>query len=197
MESVYVFETGDDNKTENIIDEFIDNNKDLFIFFYLDDCGPCITTKPEWDKINIDEMDKNNIVVMRINQMLKNEGNITTKYKDLFNFNGFPYIVHVKKEKGSDNPIVESYDTYFDNNNNNKESRSIESFNDWIQYKTKSNSMGGKKIKSKCNCKCKCKCKSKCKSKCNCKCKSKCKSKGNSKNNSKRKGKRTKKYKRL
>ena len=120
-------------KDDNLIDYFLNKNKHLFIFFYLDGCPPCNETKLEWDKFNSVNDLNDDVVVMRINQSLKDR--VTKSQNDIFVFKAFPHIIYVKKGHGygDDNLITEHY--------NGK--RDFESFKRWIQEKTKSTHLKG------------------------------------------------------
>jgi len=42
-----------DPKTKNskLFNEYVEKGKDVFVIFYLEGCGPCNATRPEWKKI--------------------------------------------------------------------------------------------------------------------------------------------------
>jgi hypothetical protein len=130
---------GDNGKTK--IDELNDlisnpNNK-LFILFYMEGCGPCNATRPEWKKIeNILKKkysDNNNIVVAEVDQELISKIPLLKKQPS-----GFPAMYYIK-DKGN---LQEDYEE----SSIEKKDRSIDSFIEWIESKIPLK--GGKKTKS-------------------------------------------------
>ena len=126
----------------NIIEKNDDNK--VFILYYMEGCGPCNATRPEWDKLkNILKKYENDktVAIVDIDQVL------SSKVKDAKQSpNSFPTIRFITN-KGN---IVENYE---DSEVENKD-RSIDSFVEWIKLKTKnkqntSNKKGGKINNSK------------------------------------------------
>jgi len=127
------------------------NGKDIFVLFYLEGCGPCNATRPEWDKIKniLSHKDtNNNIVVADIDQsMMKEFKSLQVQPK------GFPAMYHISK-KGR-----VSLD--YEDANISKKDRTIDSFVEWIENHIKKSSRekimrGGKwslKYKRSINCK--------------------------------------------
>lgn len=132
-----VLTNAEELNNDYLVDYFLNQNKHLFIFFYLVDCNPCIETKREWDKFKTVNNLSDNVVIMRINQALKPQVTENKTNNNIFDFErkGFPYIIYVKKGDG-DELITEQY-------NND---RNIDAFNAFIQEKTKTS--GGKKRSS-------------------------------------------------
>lgn len=117
---------GDNGKTK--IDELNDlisnpNNK-LFILFYMEGCGPCNSTRPEWEKLkNVFKKYKTNkqIAIIDIDQILSN------KIKYVSSPSGFPTMKYItNRGKTAEN--------YEDSNVENKD-RTIDSFAEWIKEK--------------------------------------------------------------
>lgn len=98
-----------------------------FILFYMEGCGPCNATRPEWKKIenvlNKDFLNRNDIIIASIDHQLA-EGltHVTSKPS------GFPTMRFIS-ESGK---YVENYE---DSNISNKD-RTIDSFIEWIKYKS-------------------------------------------------------------
>ena len=111
----------------------------VFILYYMEGCGPCNATRPEWEKIKHSlkkYTDDNNVAIVDIDQVL------SSKVKDAKREpNSFPTIRFITN-KGKD---VENYE---DSNVENKD-RTIDSFVDWINLKTKETQKGGKTYKKK------------------------------------------------
>jgi len=137
-----------DPTTENTnsLNEYLNTDKNIFVLFYLEGCGPCNATRPEWQKIeNVlsDEYD-DSIVIADVDQsLIKKLKKINIQPK------GFPAMYHITN-KGK------TYSDYEESNINNKD-RTIDSFVEWIETNIKQNKMrGGKwslKYKKSINCK--------------------------------------------
>lgn len=126
----------------------IKHNK-CFILFYMEGCGPCNATRPEWTKIknvlNKNLVKKNNIVVASIDYKLADGlDNLTSKPS------GFPTMRYITNS----GKTVENYE---DSNISNK-NRTIDSFVEWIKskcvkhkhtYKNKTRKPRGRKWSSK------------------------------------------------
>lgn len=126
------------------------NGKDIFVLFYLEGCGPCNATKPEWKKLHnvFANNNSHNIVVADVDQAVMKEFkglNIQPK--------GFPAIYHISKNG-------KMYSEYEDAEISKKD-RTIDSFVEWIEKHMKKSSSekkmhGGKwslKYKRSINCK--------------------------------------------
>ncbi len=105
-----------------LLKEEMNKKKHVFLFIFMNTCGPCIQTKPQWDEIpkflNKKYPDCDNCVVARINYKffdgLPNAGSEPA---------GFPTLRYVK-----DNHVEEYEDSGFSD-------RSTKSFIDWISNK--------------------------------------------------------------
>ena len=107
------------------VDEFIKKGSDVFILIYMEGCGPCNATRPEWAKIESalkDQYSKNNkLVVIDINK------DNLSKIKHIGSIDGFPTMKYIGK-KGK------HIQTYEDSSINKKD-RSSDSFVNWIESK--------------------------------------------------------------
>ena len=86
-------ETGD--TPINTLNKFITNGKNVFILIYMEGCGPCNATRPEWKKLENtlkkDIINSNDILIVEIDKdLLEKVKNIKTEPK------GFPTISHCK-----------------------------------------------------------------------------------------------------
>lgn len=115
----------------NLIDQLnkhLGNNDDkVFILFYMEGCGPCNATRPEWSKLqNIlsnDFLKRGDIGIVAIDHELAGKlNNIGSEP------NSFPTIRYVTK-KGS---VNEDYE----DSNISKKDRTIDSFVEWIKSKS-------------------------------------------------------------
>ena len=113
-------------KEKKQFDKYVAQGKDIFVFFYLEGCGPCNATKPEWKKMEnvLSSKYKNNdhIVLAEIDQSIM---------KDLCSIKmiqpkGFPSIHHITK-KGKHVKEYEN-DELLD-----IKDRSVDSFVKWIE----------------------------------------------------------------
>jgi hypothetical protein len=117
------------------------SNKDakIFILFYMEGCGPCNETRPEWSKLrNVlsnDFLNKEDIVIVSIDKDL---------YSKLKNANkepmSFPTIRFMTN-------AGENMQTYEDSEVSNKD-RTIDSFVEWIKLKTGDNNITTSEIPS-------------------------------------------------
>ena len=108
------------------LDEFLLNKK-VFIIIYMEGCGPCIAARPEWKKLeNVlkNYTNNNEVAIVDIDK------DLIHKVKYIKNQpSGFPTIRYIT-DKGN---VVETYE---DSDIKNKD-RSIDSFVEWINSKTK------------------------------------------------------------
>jgi hypothetical protein len=115
----------------DMLNRQLDDGKHIFLFTYLDNCGPCNQTKPKWDSMKHKIKNNNDVVVVRLNSklfpLLKKMGSEPA---------GYPSIRYVN------NKGVEEYE---DCTGSGVKDRSTESFLRWIQHKTGSPSSSHKK----------------------------------------------------
>ena len=129
------------NNNEKLIKQLnniIDNKKNkVFILYYMEGCGPCNATKPEWAKIKnvLKHLEHDNsIAVVDIDQVL------SSKIKGQHQPVGFPTMRFIT----NNGKTVENYE---DSNIDTKD-RTIDSFVEWIKSKTNDdNSMKGGQMK--------------------------------------------------
>lgn len=99
----------------------------------MEGCGPCMATRPEWEKIQSSLEQKykanSNIVVADIDK------NLLSSLKYIGDIDGFPTMKFIS-QKGK---IVESYE----NANIPKKDRSVKSFVNWIESKINPSQMKG------------------------------------------------------
>ena len=108
-------------KNVHMFDKMVDDGKHVFVLIYMEGCGPCIQTRPEWKKIKniLGEPDQKikypGVVVADVDQT------VTNNIKHISDISGFPTMRYISG-KGK---IVENY-------NND---RLIDSFIKWIDSK--------------------------------------------------------------
>ena len=112
-------------KDDNKIDKLIKQGKQVFILVYMDGCGPCNATRPEWAKLESalkTQYAKNdNLVVVDVNK------DYISTIKQLGTIDGFPTLKYI----ANNGKTVESYE----NSSVKKKDRSINSFINWIESK--------------------------------------------------------------
>jgi thiol-disulfide isomerase/thioredoxin len=106
------------------------NGKKVFILFYMEGCGPCNATRPEWKKMknilqhkykNLDEF-----IVVDIDQELIDKIE-TIKNKPM----GFPTMQYI--DKGGD------FSQDYEDSEIELKDRSVDSFVDWVDTKVEKN----------------------------------------------------------
>ncbi len=125
------------NNTSDL-DKYIQEDKNIFVLFYMEGCGPCNATRPEWKKIK-DNHDSSSygddFVVADVNQeCLKDIQSISPDVP------GFPTMIYIT-DKGK---TMENYE----DSGISKKDRSVESFIEWINNKS-GNSNKSKSNKNK------------------------------------------------
>ena len=110
---------------KNIVDDMIRGKKHVFILIYMEGCGPCNATRPEWSKM-ADTLQKQysknkDIVIIDINK------DLLSSIKHVGSINGFPTMKYIT-DKGN---TIENYE---DSSVKNKD-RSVDSFINWVESK--------------------------------------------------------------
>jgi thiol-disulfide isomerase/thioredoxin len=137
-------------KEIELFNKYVKDGKHVFVLFYLEGCGPCNATKPEWKKLHnvFAKNDNQNIVVADVDQVVMKE------FKSLnIEPKGFPAMYHISK---NGKMYLEYEDAEI-----SKKDRTIDSFVEWIEKHMKkssseNNMRGGKwslKYKQSINCK--------------------------------------------
>lgn len=107
------------------VDKMIKQGKDIFILVYMEGCGPCNATRPEWEKIDSalrEQYEKNDkLVVIDVNK------DFLSSIKHIGNVNGFPTMKYI----GNYGKTVEPYEK----SSVKKKDRSVTSFINWIESK--------------------------------------------------------------
>jgi thiol-disulfide isomerase/thioredoxin len=109
-------------------------NKDnqIFILFYMEGCGPCNETRPEWSKLkNVlsnEFLQKKDIIIVSIDQTLFDK--LKHASKEPMSFPTIRYMTNAG----------ENTQTYEDSDISNKD-RKIDSFVEWIKLKTGENNI--------------------------------------------------------
>jgi thiol-disulfide isomerase/thioredoxin len=137
---VKVNSENDANKKDEEIVEYIEKGLPVFVLIYMEGCGPCMATRPEWEKIK-DEHFSKQVVVADIDQAVlpkleKLKEKITSKIGEI---GGFPTMVS----------IINNGDKIQDYSGERK----IDAFKEWIEFTITSSGgskfVGGAKRKTK------------------------------------------------
>jgi len=107
------------------VDKMIEEGNDVFILVYMEGCGPCNATRPEWSKIESalkEQYSKNDkLVVIELNK------DFLLKVKHINEVEGFPTMKYI----GNYGKTIETYE----NSSIKKKDRSVTSFINWIESK--------------------------------------------------------------
>ena len=109
------------NNNVGQFDKMVNDGKHVFVLIYMEGCGPCNATRPEWTKIkNIlgqpqQKIKYPGVVVVDVDQIVCNN------IKHISSLSGFPTMRYIS-DRGN---VVENYEN----------DRSIDSFIKWIDSK--------------------------------------------------------------
>ena len=83
----------DTRSKANELNRYIDNGSDVFMLIYMEGCGPCNATRPEWAKLEnalrVQYKNNTNLVIASVNSKIVN----SVKY--IGDINGFPTILYL------------------------------------------------------------------------------------------------------
>lgn len=125
-----------ENQKIQVLKDGIKKNKHVFLFVFMNTCGPCIQTKPQWDNTQ-DLLEKkygnrDDYIVARMNYKFFDElGNAGSEPS------GFPTLRYVKNENAE-----EYEDSGFGD-------RNTDSFIQWITEKMEKDTKNSKKLNAK------------------------------------------------
>jgi hypothetical protein len=112
---------------ENLLGDFNSNvksGKHVFLFLFMDNCGPCNETKPKWSNmkkyLKKEHLNNNDVVIAQINQKLFSGLNGVGSEPM-----GYPCLRYVKS------PTIEEYE----DSSIPEKDRSSESFAAWVESK--------------------------------------------------------------
>lgn len=107
------------------VNKLIGQGKDVFILVYMEGCGPCNATRPEWAKLESalkEQYSKNNkLAIVDLNKDYQDV------VKHLGNIDGYPSLKYI-------NHNGKKVETYEDSNVKSKD-RSVDSFINWVESK--------------------------------------------------------------
>jgi len=131
-----VIVNANNKKTAQLLNNLISNANHVFILVYLNGCGPCNATRPEWKKMSDtlkNKYDKNSDVAI-----LDLDSEFMNDVEQIGNVNSFPTIKYLNPK----NKIVEDYE----NSNISSKDRSSKSFVTWVESKILSNKKSNKEF---------------------------------------------------
>jgi hypothetical protein len=115
-----------DEKKIGLLDKYINKGSHIFILVYMEGCGPCNATRPEWKKLESvlkDQYMKNdNLVIVDLNKDF-----LPKLTKNIGSVDGFPSMKYINNH----GKTIEQYE----NSSIGKKDRSIDSFINWIESK--------------------------------------------------------------
>ena len=84
----------------NVLNQHLSEpNTHVFVLVFMEECGPCKATRPEWDKIEVVDKDKNVVVADVNSRLLLDDSNKIEHVGDVM---AYPTIKHVHKGKVHD-----------------------------------------------------------------------------------------------
>jgi thioredoxin-related protein len=112
------------NENSSELNEYIKKGTPIFLLIYMEGCGPCNSTKPEWAKIeNVLKNTDKDIVIADVEQA--NLHNLDSLH---YKVAGFPTMIFISN-KGKRIQTIEE---------NGFQGRTIDTFVKWINHHTKS-----------------------------------------------------------
>lgn len=113
------------NANKNAVDDLIHHKKHIFVLIYMEGCGPCNATRPEWAKmtqtLQKQYAKNNNVAIVDVNK------DLLPLIKGIGNVDGFPTMKYIT----NNGKTVESYE----DSSVNMKDRSADSFINWIESK--------------------------------------------------------------
>ena len=110
------------------LNQHINDNKHVFVLVFMEKCGPCIQTRPEWAKINTSNK-PDNVVIADVNSQILNDSEYPSakapSISHLGTVSGYPTIKYIN------NGVAQEF---------NGPDRSVASFEKWIQDSVHSSS---------------------------------------------------------
>jgi thiol-disulfide isomerase/thioredoxin len=123
----------------NEINHHVENGKDVFILVYMNGCGPCNATRPEWTKLEeaLQEQYKhnNNLVIADI------ESNFVSSLKHAGDIIGYPTMLYLSNNGNK-------MELYEDSSIREKK-REVDNFINWVESHVGTISISGSKSKSR------------------------------------------------
>ena len=120
---VYHIRTKNDISKIEKVNKHIENGNHVFVLVYMEGCGPCNATRPEWNKLESvlksQYANNNNLIVVDINK------DFLSDLKHIGQIDGFPTMKHIS---GHGKKV-----TSFENSPIKRKDRTADSFIHWIE----------------------------------------------------------------
>ena len=114
-----------DKGHRSVVDDLIREKKHVFVLIYMDGCGPCNATRPEWGKmahtLKKQYFNRDDVVILDVNK------NLLPSIKSLGSINEFPTMKYITNQG-------KTQENYEDSAVKIKD-RSVDSFINWIESK--------------------------------------------------------------
>jgi len=120
-----VIVNANNKKTAQLLNNLINDANHVFILVYLNGCGPCNATRPEWKKMS--DVLKNKYDSQSDIAILDLDSQYMNDVEQIGDVNSFPTIKYLNPKK----KIIEDYE----NSNISSKDRSSKSFITWIESK--------------------------------------------------------------
>ena len=105
------------------VNQYVNDGADMFMLIYMEGCGPCNATRPEWGKLEdaLNHQYKNNdkLVLATINST------IVGSINHIGDVNGFPTILYLSNNGSK----IE----HFEDSSINDKQRNVDCFMNWIE----------------------------------------------------------------
>lgn len=113
----------DSHSKANEINKYVDSDADVFMLIYMDGCGPCNATRPEWAKLEsaLENQYKHNnrLIIASVNSK------VVDSIKHIGDINGFPTILYLS-HKGKKMEQFESSSI-------KDKQRNVDCFMNWVE----------------------------------------------------------------
>ena len=114
-------------KNAHILNNYVAEGKHVFALIYMDGCGPCNATRPEWEKLKstleYKYKSNDNVIIADINSDALKEVN------DFKNIQGFPTILFICNKRNKNEE--------FEKGKQLNKSRTVDAFIEWIEINIK------------------------------------------------------------
>ena len=113
----------DSHSKANEINKYVDSGADVFMLIYMDGCGPCNATRPEWAKLESALQNQykhnNRLIIASVNSK------VVDSIKHIGDINGFPTILYLfRKGKKMEQ---------FESSSIKDKQRNVDCFMNWVE----------------------------------------------------------------
>ena len=113
----------DSHSKANEVNKYVDSGADVFMLIYMDGCGPCNATRPEWAKLESALQNQykhnNRLIIASVNSK------VVDSIKHIGDINGFPTILYLfRKGKKMEQ---------FESSSIKDKQRNVDCFMNWVE----------------------------------------------------------------